>query len=310
MRTYTVACLAGNGVGPELMAEASRALRTVGRMHGFQVEDVHVPFGNEALTRSGHPLPLATRAAYLEAHAILVAAVGEPALEGVEAELDLRARVTRVAFAGGGLTLLSPCAAEAEEWTVRRAFAMARARKGRLASVDQDGSWQALVEAVAREEEGIAVEHLTVAEGLPALAFQPERFDVVVTGALFAAALEEIVSSLQREGRVVARGCLAGSGPGVFAPAQVDPAEVAGQGVADPSPVLLAVSLLLAEGLGERCAADTLAGALSAVRRDPPRPLAALKRGIAAGTRELADAVLGLLPVTHRNAEFAREVLP
>ncbi len=110
MRTHTVACLAGDGIGPELMAEATRALHSVARLHGFRVEDVHAPFGSEALTRSGHPLPLSTRTAYLEADAILVAAAGEPALDGVEAELDLRARVTRVAFAGGNLTLLAPTA--------------------------------------------------------------------------------------------------------------------------------------------------------------------------------------------------------
>src|SRR5204863_2334651 len=39
--TYTVACLAGDGVGPELMAEACRTLAEVSRLHGFRVEDVH-----------------------------------------------------------------------------------------------------------------------------------------------------------------------------------------------------------------------------------------------------------------------------
>ena len=47
-RIYTVACLAGDGVGPELMAEASRALAEVSRLHGFEVDDIHVPFGTEA----------------------------------------------------------------------------------------------------------------------------------------------------------------------------------------------------------------------------------------------------------------------
>ena len=52
-RSYKVACLAGDGHGPELMAQATRALRKVARMHGFAIEDVHVPFGSEALTRFG-----------------------------------------------------------------------------------------------------------------------------------------------------------------------------------------------------------------------------------------------------------------
>ena len=47
--------------------------KSVGRVHGFSIDDVHVPFGTEALSRSGHALPTTTRAAYLSANAILVA---------------------------------------------------------------------------------------------------------------------------------------------------------------------------------------------------------------------------------------------
>jgi isocitrate/isopropylmalate dehydrogenase len=56
-RTYTVACLAGDGVGSELMAEATRALRAVSELHGFQVEELHVPFGSYSFARVGHRLP-------------------------------------------------------------------------------------------------------------------------------------------------------------------------------------------------------------------------------------------------------------
>ena len=48
-----VACLAGDGVGPELMAEASRALAAVAHQHGFELQGVHVPYGGEAFLRSG-----------------------------------------------------------------------------------------------------------------------------------------------------------------------------------------------------------------------------------------------------------------
>ena len=58
---YAIACLAGNGIGPEVMAEASRALADVSSLHGFCVDEVHPPFAGEAMTRDGHPLPPATR---------------------------------------------------------------------------------------------------------------------------------------------------------------------------------------------------------------------------------------------------------
>src|SRR6516164_2394806 len=112
-QTYTVACLAGDGLGPELMAEASRTLRQVARMHGFAVEDVHAPFGSEALTRSGHPLPATTRTAVFDADVVLLADAADPALGGVEPDLDLRASLTQVLVERGDLVLLTPGAPDA-----------------------------------------------------------------------------------------------------------------------------------------------------------------------------------------------------
>ena len=51
-RTYTVVCLSGNGIGPEVMAEASRALARVSRLHGFRVKETHAPFAGEAFAQS------------------------------------------------------------------------------------------------------------------------------------------------------------------------------------------------------------------------------------------------------------------
>jgi len=71
MKSYTVACLSGDGIGPELMAEASRAVAEAGRLHGFRVNEVHAPFAGEAVSRCGHPLPPETRAACRESEAVL-----------------------------------------------------------------------------------------------------------------------------------------------------------------------------------------------------------------------------------------------
>ena len=62
-RAYTVVCLARHGIGPEMMAEASRALTAVSIQHGFHVDERHVPFGADALTRFGRTFPLSSRSA-------------------------------------------------------------------------------------------------------------------------------------------------------------------------------------------------------------------------------------------------------
>src|SRR5438105_10708786 len=144
-RVHTVACLTGDGLGPELMGQATRTLRKVARMHGFAIEDVHAPFGTEALTRSGHPLPPATRSAVLDADAVLVAATTEPTLAGLEPDLDLRASATQVLFRRGDFTLLTPAARDADKWTVEQAFELAQRSRARLVAVDHDADWAALV---------------------------------------------------------------------------------------------------------------------------------------------------------------------
>src|SRR4029450_10396785 len=138
-RRYKIACLAGDGIGPELMAEASRAVGAVSRLHGFSVEEAHVPFGGGAVRRFGRPLPPATRAACREADAVLIAATREPALEGVKADLDLTWRVTRVRLAReGDIALVSPVAEDAEQVAVERAFRLA-GRGGRRAGPPRAG---------------------------------------------------------------------------------------------------------------------------------------------------------------------------
>jgi 3-isopropylmalate dehydrogenase len=303
-RVHRVTCLAGDGLGPELMAEASRTLRKVARMHGFAVDDVHAPFGSEALTRSGHPLPASTRSAVLEAEAVLVADMGEPALGGVAAQLDLRARLTQVLCRRSDFVLLSPLDADSEEWTVERAFELARRRRGRLVSVDGSAEWAALVDSTADEHVGVALEQVSLADAMRALAFDPSRLDVVVTATAVAPALEELAAGNEDDDRLVALARLAGNGPSVFAPARLESPDGAGHGVADPSSMLLATSLLLHEGLGEQHAAETLWWALRHARVNGSRPK---RRTLAATTRDFGDAVVALLPSSHANAEFVPE---
>jgi 3-isopropylmalate dehydrogenase len=300
-RMHTVACLAGDGLGPELMAEASRTLRKVARMHGFGVEDVHAPFGREALTRVGHPLPPATRAAVLEAEAVLVADVDDPALRPVAEELDLRARLTQVLVGRGDFVVLAPRERDQDCWTVERAFAFAERRRGRLVAVDHSAEWAALVDDVSTRHESVQLERLTLGETVRLLAFEPERLDVLVVAGVMARAVEDLAADDAAGRRLAASARLSGNGPAVFAPAPSESAHDAGHGVVDPASMLLAVSLLLREGLGEAHAAETLVAALRRARTDAPAP------ALAASTRDFGDAVVSLLPSSHRNAEFVRE---
>jgi 3-isopropylmalate dehydrogenase len=309
-RTYVVACLAGHGIGPEVTAAASRALAQVSRQHGFRIDEVHPPFDGEALLRSGHPLPPSTRRATRTADAVLVAGATAQALDGVKAELDLVARVTRVlTVEGTSVTTFAPLDDDAVDWTLARAFAAARERGGRLVSIGVNGAWRLLVDHHAERHDGVGVCHVALAEALRALADDPGSLGLVAVEPVLAEAVAAAPRLADRR-RLAATALLSPTGPGVFAPTHGAAHDIAGQGVANPSEMLVAAALLLDEGLERRAAAQALEESLGAVLRSPRRPADMTSNGVAATTREFVDAVLGLLPSARRDTEFAMAVTP
>ena len=299
----TVACLAGAGTAPELMAEASLALDAVARLHGFTLEQVHAPFGAVAHARVGQSVPPSTRAALLGADAVLVAGAEEPALADVMSELDLRARVTRVRFGHrDDVAFVTALDQTSEEWAMERAFRLAESRSLRLAVVG-DEEWRVLADAIAAGYEHVHVEHLSPRHALPLAAFQASRFDVVAVAPAWAEPMVEIAAAPAAD-RVAAHGLLAEHGPSLFVPSPDGGFALAGTGIVNPSSMLLAAALALELGLGQPGAAATLAGAVSAALVDGPRTPDLLRHGVGATTREFTSRVLAGFQVSVRNAEF------
>src|SRR5512142_2157027 len=69
-------CLPGDGIGPEVMGEATRVLQALGL--GFEEH----PFGGAAIDGYGKPLPGPTLEACRSADAVLLGAVGGPQWDG------------------------------------------------------------------------------------------------------------------------------------------------------------------------------------------------------------------------------------
>jgi len=74
----TIALLPGDGIGPEVVAEAVRVLDAVGARHGHRFTFSEHPIGGQAIDAIGTPLPDATIDACLASDAVLLAAVGGP----------------------------------------------------------------------------------------------------------------------------------------------------------------------------------------------------------------------------------------
>jgi 3-isopropylmalate dehydrogenase len=81
---HRIVVLAGDGVGPEVTAEALRVLRAVGEQDGIAVEVEQALIGGAAIDATGDPFPQATRALVATADAVLLGAVGGPRWSAIE----------------------------------------------------------------------------------------------------------------------------------------------------------------------------------------------------------------------------------
>jgi 3-isopropylmalate dehydrogenase len=73
-----IAVLGGDGIGPEVIAQALRLLEAVATTGGHHFEVEELPFGGAAIDAHGDGLPPATLAGCLAADAILMGAIGGP----------------------------------------------------------------------------------------------------------------------------------------------------------------------------------------------------------------------------------------
>lgn len=79
--------LPGDGIGPEIVAEAEKVLEELRTGFGLAVEIEHAPVGGAGYEAHGHPLPQSTLALARAADAMLLGAVGGPKWDRLERSL-------------------------------------------------------------------------------------------------------------------------------------------------------------------------------------------------------------------------------
>jgi 3-isopropylmalate dehydrogenase len=323
----TVVCLPGDGVGPEVMREAVRALEALAP--DLQLEER--PFGAQAIRETGDSLPPETLAACRAAEAVLKAPIGDPEFDAAEvrpeqgmlrlrAELDVYANL-RPARRGdvdvfivrelvGGLyfgergvradgTVYDTMEYHPRqvERIARRAFELARGRRGKLTSVDKANvletsrMWRRVVDEVAADYEGVAVEHMLVDNAAMQLASAPERFDVLVTENMFGDILSDLAAAVTGGLGLAPSASLSDGGPGLFEPVHGSAPDIAGQGVANPAAMLRSTALMLEYGFGRADEAGRLEAAVDDALASAPTP----DLGGDASTADFGDAVLRAL---------------
>jgi 3-isopropylmalate dehydrogenase len=344
-----VALLPGDGIGPEVIAEARRVLDALGLDTAYEEALV----GGAAYKASGHPLPAETLEIAKRADAILFGAVGDPDCDALErhlrpeqAILGLRKELTLFANLRpaklfpelADASALRPEVAQAidmvivrelngdvyfgekgirktadgkregydimsyNEDEVRRiarvGFETARARKGRLCSVDKANVletsqlWRDIVIETAADYPDIALSHMYVDNAAMQLVRNPGQFDVIVTGNLFGDILSDQASMCAGSIGMLPSASLDANQKGLYEPIHGSAPDIAGQGKANPLATILSAAMMLRYSLGQPQAADRIeaavASALASGARSPDL-------GGSMTTRAMGDAVLAAL---------------
>jgi 3-isopropylmalate dehydrogenase len=320
-----VACLPGDGIGPEVLAEALRVLAVL----PVDVETVELPFGGAAIDAAGEPLPAETLAACRAADAVLLGAVGGPkwdggavrpeaGLLGLRQALDVYANV-RPATQGdidlvvvreliGGIyfgargtrdddgTVFDTCeySPAQVERIVRRGFELAASRSGRLVSVDKanvlDTSrlWRRVASSLAAEYPDVELRHALVDSFAMELVQAPESIDVVVTENMFGDILSDVAAAVTGGLGLAASASLGDDGPGIFEPVHGSAPALAGTGSANPAAMLRSLALLLEHALGRADLASAVSAAVDHALSTTPTP----DLGGTATTRDVGNAVI------------------
>lgn len=344
-----VALLPGDGIGPEVVAEARRVLDALGLDIAYEEALV----GGAAWKASGHPLPAETLEIAKRADAILFGAVGDPDCDALERHLRpeqaiLGLRKELALFANLRPAKLFPELADASalrpevagqidmvivrelngdvyfgekgirktadgkregydimsynEDEVRRiarvGFETARARKGRLCSVDKANVletsqlWRDVVIETAADYPDIALSHMYVDNAAMQLVRNPGQFDVIVTGNLFGDILSDQASMCAGSIGMLPSASLDVNQKGLYEPIHGSAPDIAGQGKANPLATILSAAMMLRYSLGQPQAADRIeaavASALAGGARSPDL-------GGSMTTRAMGDAVLAAL---------------
>ena len=313
-----IAVLAGDGIGPEVMAEGLKVLRAV----RDDVETTDFDLGARRYLRNGDLLTDADLDA-LKAHdAILLGAIGDP--ERVPAGvlergllLPLRFKLdhyvnlrpsrlypssvsplanpgdidfvvvregTEGLYAGNGGTLRQgtehEVASEVSQNTyhgvsrvVRYAFELAKTRRNKLTLVHKTnvlvnagGLWQRVVDELAPEFPEVEVNYNHIDAATIYMVQDPQRYDVIVTDNLFGDILTDLAGAVAGGVGLASSGNInaAKEFPSMFEPVHGSAPDIAGQGIADPTAMILSVAMML-RFLGDE---DNAARIEDAVERD------------------------------------------
>ena len=178
------------------------------------------------------------------------------------------------------------------------AFKTAMVRGKRLCSVDKANVletsqlWRDVVTEVSAEYPDVELSHMYVDNAAMQLVRNPGQFDVVVTGNLFGDILSDQASMCVGSIGLLASASLGEGTKGLYEPIHGSAPDIAGQGIANPSAMILSAAMMLRHSFGMDAEADRIEAAVAAVLA---QGVLGHDLGGTASTSEIGDAVVAQL---------------
>ena len=248
MKTYQIAVIPGDGIGPEVMREAVKVLNAVSALDGgFNFEFTEYPWGCEYYLKTGEMMPEDGLERLKGSDAILLGAVGYP---GVPDHISLRGLLLKLRRGFDQYVNLrpvkllegAPCPLkDVKPGEIDMVFVRENALNYSMVF------WDQVFEEVGREYPDVETQSLLVDAAAMFMIKNPKRFQVVVTSNLFGDILTDLGAAISG-----GMGLAAGANldperryPSMFEPIHGSAPKHAGKGDANPLASIWAAGQLL-----------------------------------------------------------------
>src|SRR5574337_432464 len=317
-----ICVLPGDGIGPEIMAEAVRVLEAL-RTDGLKFEMETALLGGSAVDAAGQPYPETTQRLARDADAALLGAVGGPQWDGLARELRperglLGIRKDLNLFANLRPAILYPELANASslkpEVVTGLDILIVRELTGDIYFGQPRG---------VREENGERVGFNTMVYSeseirrIGKVAFEAARKrgkrvcsvdkmnvlectqlwrDVMVTGNMFGDILSDEASMLTGSIGMLPSASLDANNKGLYEPSHGSAPDIAGKGLANPLATILSAAMMLRYTFNQEATAQKIETAVKRVLAQGYRTGDIYEPGTRrVGTREMGEAVIAAL---------------
>ena len=311
-KTHHIAVLPGDGIGPEIMAQAYKTIDAVRQRFGLRISTSEYDVGGAAIDKHGTPLPAATIAGCEQASAILFGSVGGPKWENLPPARGFDILCVRELT--GGIYFGQPKGREGQgmherafdtevyhrfeiERIARIAFEAARKRRGKVTSIDKANVlqssilWREIATEIGKDYPDVALNHMYIDNATMQLIKDPSQFDVMLCSNIFGDILSDECAMITGSMGMLPSASLNEQGFGLYEPAGGSAPDIAGKNIANPIAQILSFALLLRYSLNADDAANAVEQAVNKALEQGFRTGDLAGDGQAISTSEMGDVI-------------------